>query len=973
MRTLPSHALRLAIAIALAASSEAAETSDPNSTIRMPEYSVLGSRIRQTDIAGPSPVSQFDQDFIRATGAMNLADLLNYLPQTYSGIGAGRGSSPNELNPEFGQRTETTTPAINLLLGVSDAPPGQTGVSGISLRGLGSGSTLVLVDGRRVVQSGTGNRGTDSRQSFVDLNGIPLGMIERIEVITDGASAIYGADAVAGVVNIVLKKNWTGSEFTGSIKAAEHGGGQERTATLTSGFVRGKLSGSIGIDYYGRNPLKASDRSFSKNQDHRGIIAGYNNNTGAAVPGRDLRINWGYPALVQARTGTLAGVLDASRNATPLAVVPTGATSTPSPAQFIGLGPTGYNATTGAPLYTASGASKGNTARFLDLVPSSERFSLSAQLKYRLGEASEVYVRASNADVRGLFNTQPGVSSASASTGFGNYNTTVPALINGVPNPYNPFGQDVVVGLIHWEFGSNWQSTHSKTFSLVSGLRGRMFATWRWDVTGSWQNYRMDQVTRLFNPATVPGALTNPDQTRRLNPFLDARAAGLTQASIYAGMARYNTLNSQSSLRNLEFDADGEVYRLPGGPIRAALGGSYERTGNEQSAVNQSEAVVPVVTTSFFEGDRNNHALFAELSVPLFGKTNALPLLRRLDAQLAGRYEGHAEYSKTVPKYGASWVPVQSLLFRASYSEGFRAPALTEYQVVSSPYTTSVVDPRRTPATTTGVVVTRGSNPNVTAETSQNEFVGLVFEPPFAKGLTLQVNYYRTTQQNVIQVLSPQTIVNNEALFAARITRAAPTATDTAAGQPGQVTAVNQTFINFGRVGNESVDYALEYALPREFLGRWRIGFNATRTLESTRRVAPGQPELILDGDTFAPPAWKWMGSLFWNRGNLNGSLFVNYLGGFRNNSAGNNLTANSATVTYNPTPAVTRVDLRAGYSFEKGIWRGWAQRLRVSAGIGNVFDRKPPFSDTIFGYNGGLHSNLVLGRTYEFSLTQPF
>lgn len=972
MQTRPSLPLLLATALGLGAAF-AAETAPAASTVQMQEYTVLGSRIRRTDTEGPSPVSQFDQEFIRATGAMNLADLLNYLPQTYSGIGAGRGSSPNELNPEFGQKTETTTPAINLLLGVSDAPPGQTGVSGISLRGLGSGSTLVLVDGRRLVQSGTGNRGTDSRQSFVDLNGIPLGMIERVEIITDGASAIYGADAVAGVVNIVLKKNWTGSELVTSVKAAEHGGGQERAATLTSGFVRGRLSGSVGLDYFGRSPLKASDRPFSKNQDHRGIVAGTNNVTGAAVPGRDLRINWGYPALVQARTGTLTGVLDPSRNPTPLAVVPAGATSLPTAAQFIGLAPTSYNSTTGAPVYTASGAWKGNTAPFLDLVPSSERYALSTQFKYRLGESAEVYVRISQTDVRGLFNTQPGVSSAASSTGFGNYNTTVPAVINGLPNPYNPFGQDVLVGLIHWEFGSNWQATHSKTLSSVAGVRGQAFQTWKWDLTGSWQNYRMDQVTRLFNPATVPAALTNPDLTQRLNPFLDARAAGVTQRAIYANMARFNSLTSKSSLRNVELNADGEVFRLPGGPLRAAFGGSYERDGNDQFAVNQSEAAVPVVTSSVLGGSQNSRALFAEVSVPVFGKPNALPLLRRLDAQIAGRYEDHSPYSKSVPKYGVSWVPVQSLLLRASYSEGFRAPALTEYQVVSSPYTTSVVDPRRTPASTTGVVVTRGSNPNVTAETSQNEFYGLVYEPTFAKGLSLQVNYYKTTQQNVIQVLSPQTIVNNEALFAARITRAAATAADTALGQPGQITGVNQTFINFGRVGNESIDYGLEYALPREFLGRWRLGFNATHTLESTRRVAPGQPEVILDGDTYAPPAWKWMGSVFWNRGNLSASLFMNYLGGFTNNSAGNALTVNNATITYKPTPSVTRVDLRAGYTFEKGIWHGWAKRLKVSGGIGNVFDKKPPFSDTIFGYNGGLHSNLVLGRTYEFSLSQPF
>ncbi|MBI2497702.1 MAG: TonB-dependent receptor plug domain-containing protein [Opitutae bacterium] len=273
-----------------------------NGAIKLETYTVLGSRIRQSDTAGPSPVSVYDADYMRATGAMNLADFLNYLPQTYSGIAAGRGSAPNELNPEFGQRTENSFPAFNFVLGASDAPPGQTGVSGVSLRGLGSGSTLVLVDGRRAAQSGSGNRSTVSQQGFVDLNTIPFGMIDHVEVITDGASAIYGADAVAGVINIVLKKNWRGNELSGSYKGSYHGGGRERQVSLTSGFVAGNLRGTVAIDYYDRGALKASDRSFSKNQDHSGVIAAIDA-SGNPVYGRDLRLIWGYPAVVQARTG----------------------------------------------------------------------------------------------------------------------------------------------------------------------------------------------------------------------------------------------------------------------------------------------------------------------------------------------------------------------------------------------------------------------------------------------------------------------------------------------------------------------------------------------------------------------------------------------------------------------------------------------------------------------------------------------
>ena len=970
-----SNRLRLALVLLVAASAHAqtqpATLTTPAATttaatpllpaVQMAEVQVLGSRIHRTD-EGPAPVSSFDRDYILATGAMTLADFMNSLPQNYTGIGSGRASAPNELNPEFAQRTDTTTPAFNFVLGSSAAQPGQTGVNGVSLRGLGAGSTLVLIDGRRMVQSGVGNAGTDSRQSFVDLNGIPLGMIERIEVITDGSSAIYGADAVAGVVNIVLKKNWSGSELTGSYKGAQHGGGHERTSSFTSGFTAGALSGSVSIDYYSRGPLKASQRSFSKEQDHRTVVAGWFNATGAPLYGRDLRLNWGYPGIVQARTGFLPGFTGQTGGPTAFALVKDGITGNATLANFTGIGITAGSTNTRA-----------NTARYLDLIPASERYGIGANFTYKLGNDLEFYGRANSADTRGKFDSQAAVSSASASSGFGNFGTIVPALINGVANVYNPFGTDVLVGLTHYEFGPTYQTTHSKTEMALVGLRGHALRSWRWDLSMSWQNYAMHQVNRLFNGAAITAALANPDVAQRLNPFVDARVAGIKQAAIYETMARYNTVDSTSSLRSVDFSADGELYRLPGGSVKMALGGSFDSAANDQSSVNNSEAVAPVTTRSFVDGARQSQAFFAEASVPIFGKPNALPGLRRLDFQVAGRYENRSPFSKSVPKYSLSWVPVQPVLLRASYSEGFRAPALTEYEVANTVSTTTITDPRRTPASTSGVQVTRGANSVVSPETSTNKFAGLVFEPPFAKGLNFQANYYRTEQKNVIQVISAQNMVNNETLFTSRITRAAPTAADTAANQPGQLTAVNQTFVNFGLIYNESMDYGVDYTLPWEKLGRWRLSLNASRNLSTKRQLAPNTPAVILDDDTAAPPNWSWQGTLFWRRGNLSANAFVRYLSGFNVNSVGNALVGNTVSTTYFPTPAVTSLDLRGGYEFKTGVWRGYLKGLRINAGVGNVFDKKPPFSDTIYGFNAALHSFLILGRSYELSFRQAF
>ncbi|SDS05149.1 TonB-dependent receptor [Opitutus sp. GAS368] len=922
--------------------------------IRLATVTVLGTRIRQTESEGPSPVSIYDSEYIRATGAMTLADFLNYLPQTYSGIAAGRGSAPNELNPEFGQRTENSFPSFNFVLGASDAPPGQTGVSGVSLRGLGSGSTLVLIDGRRAAKSGSGNRSTSSQQGFVDLNTIPLGMIDHIEVITDGASAIYGADAVAGVINVVLKRNWQGNELSSSYRASAHGGGRERQVTLTTGFAAGKLSGSVAVDYYDRGELKASDRSFSKNQDHRGVIATYDAN-GNPVYGRDLRLLWGYPGVVQARTGTLNGITDPAVNPTRFAVINPGVTGTPTLSSFTGAFPGQTNG--------ASYIQRANTAQFLDLIPKSERYGVTGNFTYKINDLVEAYGTYSFSDTRGLFNTQPGVTSASTFNGFGNFASIVPAA-------YNPFGQDIAVGLVDYEFGSVWQKTHTKAHNGLLGVRGKVGQTWQWDTGLNFQHQSADQLTRSFDGSGITAALANTDPAQRLNPFIDARVAGITQAAIYEKMAYYPSRDTSSEARTWDFSADGNLFDLPGGPVKMAFGGTYNRDAVVSDVLNYSTGFSGLVASAnHVQATGHNYAVFGEFSVPVFGKPNALPLLRRLDLDLAGRYESYSTANgEAVPKLGISWVPVKPLLLRAGYSEGFRPPGLTEHLVAPSTSASgSVTDPRRTPATTTGILVTTGTDPVMNSETSKTEFYGLVFEPPVIKGLNFQVNYYRTTQHNVIQTLSPQTLVNNEALFANRITRAAPTAADLALNQPGQITAIDQTFINFGKVVNESVDYMVDYALPAEHLGRWRISFDATQTLASTRELAPGKPPVVDDGDTFAPPKWKFIGSLFWNRGSWNASSFVSYTGGFDTNQAGNSL-----TFTY-PVPSVYKVDVHAGYEFKHGVWRGYGKNLRVQLGINNVFDKKPPFSDTVFGYNGGLHSQLALGRAYEFSFVMPF
>lgn len=940
---------------ALEALADVADEED-ETVVKLEPFEVLGSRIRLVDVSGPSPVNVYGSEEISQAGSLTLADFLNRLPQNYSGISAGRGSTPNDLNPEFGSRTETSNPPFNIGMGSFSPPANATGQSGVSLRGLGSGATLVLIDGRRVAKSSVGNQGTDSRQGFVDLNAIPLGMVERVEIITDGASALYGADAVAGVINIVLKKNWSGTELTSTYKGAFDGGGTEMTSSLVHGFSTGRLRGSVSLDYYKRKPLKASERPFSARQDHRSVIKAYDEETGAPIYGSDYRIYWGYPATVQARSGFLSGMRDPNGSPTRVALTPSGLASTPNTTEgFIGVAPTGSS-----PLANASGARPGNTSQYLDIIPPSERRGLGMRLTYDLPAEIEIYGNVLFSSVDGTSSGQPATIAASTRTDLGRFATVVPSA-------YNPFKQDVIVGMIAHEFGAIKQQVSTATLISALGLTGPVGQSWRWDLSVSWQDQDFERTTREFNPALITEALANSDPAMRIDPFIDARVDGAPdQRGLWENMARYIHFRGLSDQLTLDFSADGELWDMKGGPLRMAVGFNYENASVLNRSVTPSIAVSPIETITLLKGTGEGLAVFAECMVPVFGKANARPGLNRLDMQLAVRHEDRGKAgSATVPKVGLSWVPRESVLLRAGYAEGFRAPGPTETIVDLRDFTNnSIIDPRRNNTLANGVLVTREANPDLRPETSRSVYYGLLYEPKWRPGLELEVNYYITEQENIIQVLTEQVLVFNESSFPDRVIRSEPDADDLAAGWPGRITRVNRSLLNFGSSLNHSLDFLVHYRTKDTPFGTFRLTANASNTLKSSRQIVPGVAAVNDLGDTYSPPKWRLSGSIYWASGPYNASLFATHLSRFDTNQAGG-FRASQAV------PPQTLLDLRVGYQFKNAVIRGLGKDAKISVGIGNLLNEKPPFADTLFGYNGTFHS--PLGRSYQISFTLPF
>lgn len=933
-------------------SADPVETAKLNAALRLDAVEVLGSRIRRTDLEGPSPVTSYGVDDIRATGALNLADFLRTIPQTYNGAGSGRNSAPDDLNMFAGQRDETSflglvpPPGASPILG--NTAPVQTGVSGVSLRGLGSGSTLVLVDGRRVAQAGERNRGSGTGQGFVDLNTIPLGLIEKIEIITDGASAIYGADAVAGVINIVLKKSWVGTEVNGSVKMTQHGGGRERQSTISTGIAAlgGKFRGLLGINYYDRAPLYASQRSFSKNADFRTKLQGYSTTTGLPVFGADQRIQWGYPAVVQATAATGFVSMPGIR----VLVAPAGSATTPPISAFERRTTNAPNQNPNLTAIIAQGQLNTNPAQWNQLVSASDRRGLTATGTYEFRKEFEVYGTYSFSDSRGFAQTLPVYVA----------NVTV-APTNNI------FGEAIQFGMLLPQWGQIWQQTKTQAHTLTVGIRGQLGETWRWDAGYRTQDQKYHSLSHTFNQTAFNAIANANDPTQRFNPFIDERVAGAqSQAALLKQTALYPTVDGRSGLDSFDATADGDLYKIWGGTIRMALGGSYEKGKNSNTAVGFAGFPVVATSTSYTD-NRITRAAFSELQVPIFGKPNALPLLRRLEANLAARYEDLSDAgSKSVPKYGATWQPIQSLLIRGSYSEGFRAPSLTEDRRITAINTTAtVVDPSRGNQSYQTTSIGR-SNPSLQPESSTNEFYGAVFEPQFATGLSLSVNFYRTVQKDAIQgSLGNTVILNNEALFPGFVERATPSAADIAAGWKGPITTIYAQRVNFGQIRNESMDVGADYRLPWEKFGRWRISVNGAKTIAQSRQLTFGGAAINDVGDTFSSPRWNIASSLYWRGGSWTANVAHSYMSGYNSNQAG----VTPSTFT---TPAMRMIDVRGTYEFKDGVWRKYGKGLRIGFGVANLEDAEPPFFNNIFGFNGGLHGRWAFGRTFEMSFILP-
>ncbi|HEY4213687.1 MAG TPA: TonB-dependent receptor [Steroidobacteraceae bacterium] len=777
------------ISTAVLTSARASETSDEESRYSLDEVVVTGSRLRLKDPEGPSPVTSFSRTDIDALGATTVTEVLKYLPQ----------------QPYV--RSENFRP---------------DGAQFVELRGLGTDMTLVLINGRRIMPSASG-----IAVNGFDLNTIPLAAVERVEVLSDAASAVYGADAVGGVVNIILKQEIPAPVLDLHYGAAD-GGGEEQRASLSAGLSGERARGSVVLDYLHRDFLLGEARDRWRNQDY------------TRFGGTDQRSLNANPGNISSRTtANLPGL------SSPVAAVPDGSSG-------IGLTPEDLH---------AGVRNLDSLARYSSIVPQGERVSAATFGEWDLGARLTAFAEL-------LYTKRSTDTQANAPTLSG---TAVPAT-----NAFNPFGVAVSANYLFDGIGPRHLKTDAQLSRGVAGLRGGL-GTWDWEVSMMASQEQATAWTERATDATrVAQALASSDPTLALNVFQDGpggSAALLTSLIATPKESAFKTTGTQAAafLR-------GALFEWPAGEAQLAIGGEWRSDGARYRDFLS------------FTDTRHASAAFAELNVPLVNAAMQWPAVHGLSLKLAGRYDNYSDFGGTFnPQYGVVWTPVEGLLLRASYGTSFRPPSLFELYAPPTVVPLSIADPRHGNQVVSATAIA-GGNPSLQPVEGDSFTAGFVLTPQRLKQLRIAASYWRVSLDERVSLFSPSLLLANEAQFPSRVERGDPSPADVAAGRPGPLLQMDISRVNFGRLETGGIDASASYALHTA-VGEWNLSAAATWIERyETADVPNARPKdrVGIASALGTIPQWRGTASLGWQRQGFSLSATGRFVPSYRDDAGGN-------------------------------------------------------------------------------------
>ena len=846
----------------------------------------------------------------------------------------------------------------------SGAQRGNNGASSANLRGQGADSTLVLLNGRRVATYGM-------KGSAVDLNAIPMAAVERVEVLKDGASAVYGTDAIGGVINFITKKDYHGLEAEVFEDATQHGGSNIARVSVTGGF------GDLDKDGY--NVLVAGSRRENKalRGDQRDFVNTFQPNRGVSVDTRGAPFANVYGVSPTSYGPTLLGT-----NASGVA----GATGTQlyNGISLLDLpGGKGCNSIDGMAAYDEKlwdtpGAAYGcawDTGRAAVLQQPVENNNGLARATFKVGE-HQLFAELVGSKVTSMKSFSPNQVSPSTanfpyssfypSTGSA-YNMVYNELVKVFPSIAANYGKPIAYRWRCMECGNREIATESTSGRFQLGADGPL------SLFGRTFDYRVG-VSRAFSESesrlgagyNYTVALANALGTGIINPFLmpgekqSQAAMDLIKSTSAEGVVLYG---GKTILTQADAALSGEIFQLPAGPVLAALGTDLRREQYKFNGDLRAAQARPLILNAPFDDQnaldkvsRDVKALYFEVIVPV---------TKQLEINIAGREDHYSGFGSTFnPKVSFRYQPLASLMFRGSYNTGFRAPSFNQLfnGITETQYTgKDLADPARCPSgkvdsakpgcePVTPVVWT-GGKANLGPETSKQGNIGVVWEP--LNNLSLNADLWEIRKENTIDSFSAQTMLANYNIFTGQFGRDAAT---------GELKIIDARWVNAG----ERITRGLELGARTNGklgLGSWTAGIDGTRLLEKKSRPTEnsefGPSEVgrfTFTGDLGLK--WKHTAFVTYKQGNWSGMLQNVYRSGYKDQVLPGVANGIVHPTDYNP-------DVKTYSIYNMTVsWTG-TPNTTVTAGIKNLFDKDPPFAITYDSSSGA-------GSTWEPRVADP-
>ena len=763
---------------------------------------VTGSRLVRTDLTAPSPITIVGEDDVKLSGNVTLENTLLEYPQLAS-------SSTSSVNNG-----------------------GGSGVLTANLRGLGPSRTLVLTNGRRFIPANSDGQ--------VDLASIPDALIERTEIITGGASAVYGSDAIAGAVNFILKRNFTGLEASYSFGGTFEGDGQSHKldATFGSNFADDRGNVVLAVSYTKRDPVYQADRGFAQ--------VPLDTINGKLVPGGSGNVPGTRIGLTSSQLAGLVGVTQ-----------PTGTCSSRTSVQF---------RENGQPFIYCTPENAYNYAPYNYLLRPMERFQGSAMARYEITDNVEAFADIFFINTQNRFRQAPDsftpiTPGAGSSTLLVPNYATNPGLFPAVRqffidnrNVFDPTntGTARVVGGARRseELGTRENRFERNSFNITTGLRGQVgdgTSAWRWEAFYQFQRSRTDtrtegmisqtRLSQSLDAVLVGGQVVCRDTSRGCVPASIFGFNSITQAA--ASFLTPPRVNNDVFTRQVAgASLSGVLFDLPGGPVAVAVGAEYRKDSYEffASPLDLANEYGPTSQKNV-AGSFDVKEVFGELRVPILSDT---PFFNMLAVEGAVRYSDYggdnaAVGGVTTWKVGGEYAPVSWIRFRSAYNRAIRAPTLNELKAPIAEGFSSATDPcaasgksaavralciaQGVPSADVdtfaqaalGATGRSGGNPNLHEERSKTLTIGGVISPPFIKRLNITIDYFRVqvdgavASVNVNQTLTDCfTNLNINSATCRNISRL----------PNGQLDVISTQSSNIGALKVEGIDAQIDYSIP---------------------------------------------------------------------------------------------------------------------------------------------------------------